>query len=291
MLIGAIGTLAGCSTEGATPSASPFPNVSVDPALREALPAETRADGYLTIVTDPSYPPMEFIEPTESGSTVGPVGADIDLGRAIASKFGLNARFEQTPFSNVIPSVAIQEFELGISSLWVDSPAASMVNMVTYLKAGTQLASHASSATTITNVSAICGKSVAVEESAEYIDTLVKRSVACVKAGSAPVTIETANSQARAAELLEDNKVDAMVGDTPTVQYTIARSNGSIVAVGNSIDVRPYGIAVSPKYPEMTKATQTALQQLIDSGVYLDILRKWNIADGAIKKSEVLFGV
>jgi polar amino acid transport system substrate-binding protein len=108
--------------------------------------------------------------------------------------------------------------------------------------------------------------------------------------GKAPIDIRPANNQQRASKLLEDGSTNAMVGDSPTVAYTVARSNGEIVAVGDPADIRPYGIAVSPMYPELTKATQQAVQQLIDSGVYAQILEKWQIPLGAIKTSEVLYG-
>ena len=135
-----------------------------------------------------------------------------------------------------------------------------------------------------------CGESVAVEEGTEYIDTLVKLSAACKKLGKAPIDIRPANNQQRASKLLEEGSTNAMVGDSPTVAYPVARSNGEIIAVGNPADIRPYGIAVSPMYPELTKATQQAVQQLIDSGVYAQILEKWQIPLGAIKTSEVLYG-
>lgn len=286
-----VGVVAGCASEAGKPSSEPYPNVSVDPTLREALPQDTRADGNLTIVTDPSYPPMEFLEVAETSTALDPIGADIDLGRAIAAKFGLTPKFEKTAFSNVVPSVAIREFELGMSSLWADNPQASMVNMVTYFKAGTQIAIRASSRKPKQTVNSFCGQSIAVEEGAEYIDTLVARSARCVNNGKPPVEIRTANSQKRASRLLEDGKVDAMVGDSPTVQWTISRSNGEIVPLGDAMDIRPYGIAVSPRYPELTRATASAVQQLMDSGIYDEILKRWNISDGAITKPEILYGI
>lgn len=286
-----VGVSAACSSVPGKPSSQPYPNVSVDPVLRDSLPADTRADGVLTIVTDPSYPPMEFLESSEAGTSLDPIGADIEIGRAIAAKFGLTPKFEKTAFSNVVPSVAIREFELGISSLWADNPQASMVNMVTYFEAGTQIAIRAASKRPKQTLTSFCGQSVAVEEGAEYIDTLVARSARCIKEGDPPVEIKTANSQQRASKLLEDGAVDAMVGDSPTVQWTISRSNGEIVPLGQPMDIRPYGIAVSPRYPELTRSTAAAVQQLMDSGVYAEILARWNISDGAIAKSEIRFGV
>jgi polar amino acid transport system substrate-binding protein len=273
-----------CSGTSQATGPQPYPGVSPDPTLSAQIPENIRRDGNLTIVTDANYPPLEFIENKQL------VGADIDLGRAIATKFGLAPNFQQTPFSNVVASVAIQEFELGISALWADNPEASLANMVTYYKAGTQVAIRKSEAIPSSGAGSFCGESVAVEEGTEYIDTLVKLSAACKKLGKAPIDIRPANNQQRASKLLEEGSTNAMVGDSPTVAYTVARSNGEIIAVGNPADIRPYGIAVSPMYPELTKATQQAVQQLIDSGVYAQILEKWQIPLGAIKTSEVLYG-
>ncbi|MFA7266353.1 MAG: transporter substrate-binding domain-containing protein [Candidatus Nanopelagicales bacterium] len=290
LLIAVVTTAAGCSGSS-TPSANqPYPNVEVDPTLRELLPADTRADGILTIATDPSYPPMEFLVESEPNGASELVGADIDLGRAIATKFGLQPKFEVAAFSNVVPAVAIRQYELGMSSLWADNPQAALVNMITYLDAGTQIAIRATKTRPDQQNPSFCGHSIAVEEGAEYIDVLVKQSTKCVGRGEEPITILTENSQARASKLLEDGKADALVGDSPTVQWTINRSNGAIVALGDPIDIRPYGIAVSTRYPDLTRATNIAMQQLIDSGTYLEILSRWQIANGAITESLVLFG-
>lgn len=282
-------TVSGCTSEIGRASSEPYPNVAMDPALRDLLPDDVRRDGTLTIVTDPSYPPLEFIDPNQPASITDPVGADIDLGRAIAAKFGLRPTYDVTAFSNVVPAVAIQQFELGISALWADNPQASMVNMVTYFQAGTQAAAKKPEVGSATSAGGFCGQSVAVEEGTEYIDTLVKMSERCTKQGKAPIDIRPALSQDRASSLLEEGKTDAMVGDSPTVQYTVANSGGKLVAVGGPVDIRPYGIAVSPRYPQLTVATQQAVQQLIDSGVYRDILTRWQIDQGAVAKAGIRY--
>lgn len=283
------GTVSACTSDVGKASSEPYPNVTVNPKLRELLPDEVRRDGTLTIVTDPNYPPLEFIDGGRRGPTTDPIGADIDLGRAIAAKFGLRPTYEVTAFSNVVPAVAIQQFELGISALWADNPQASMVNMVTYYQAGTQTATKKPADGTTPLANGFCGQSVAVEEGTEYIDNLVKMSNNCTKAGKAPIDIRPALSQDRASSLLEDGKTDAMVGDSPTVQYTVANSGGKLVAVGPAVDVRPYGIAVSPRYSQLTGATQQAVQELIDSGIYNQILTRWQIDQGAVAKAGVLY--
>ncbi|HTE63842.1 MAG TPA: transporter substrate-binding domain-containing protein, partial [Solirubrobacteraceae bacterium] len=51
-----------------------------------------------------------------------------------------------------------------------------------------------------------------------------------------------------------------------------------------------YGMAVSKRRPELRDALQTALDQLIRSGEYAEILKRWGVEDGAIKASSVNAG-
>lgn len=282
--------ISGCATSSTPDTPATTGAADVKDRLRALVPPDVLADGRLTIVTDPTYAPMEFIQTREPRTQSVPVGADIEIGDAIAATFGLLPRYEFTPFSNVIPAVAIQEFELGISSLWADNRQAPMVNMITYFQAGTEVAVRASGNTITSIPRGLCGHSVAAEASAEYIDVLVRQSSRCVKRGEEPIKIVTAYSQARASKLLENSKVDALVGDSPTIEYTAARSNGTIITVGPSINVRPYGIAVSPRYADLTLAVQAAVQHLIDTGEYAAILARWNVSNGAIPRSEIRYG-
>ena len=115
------------------------------------------------------------------------VGADIDLGRAIAAKFGLEPNFQVTPFSNVVPSVAIRSSNSASRHCGPTIREASLANMVTYFQAGTQVAIRKSEQVR-DPANGFCGQSVAVEKALEYIDDLVKQSVECRKRGLPALT-------------------------------------------------------------------------------------------------------
>ena len=71
-------------------------------------------DGTLTVGTDTSYAPAEFL--AEDGKT--PVGFDVDLSKALAAVFGLKENAVSSTFDSIIPSVG-SKYDIGISSFTV----------------------------------------------------------------------------------------------------------------------------------------------------------------------------
>lgn len=277
-------TLAGCSIE--TPAAQPplldqVPAVAVNQQLAAQVPSSIRADGRLTFAIDPNYPPMEMMD----GDYLR--GVDVDLAVEISSLLGLSPEFDTTGFSNIIPSVAINQYELGISAIWVDDPSAGLVNMVEYFKAGTAMAVRVDDTQPANSRQGLCGYRVSIEEGSSYIDDMVAISQRCVKQGGKPITIIATNSQVDATALLVNDKVDAMIADSPVVSYAVANSNGTMISVGPSVNVRPYGIAVNPHDSGFSQTVAAAVQNLIDSGVYQQILTKWHVQEGAITTAKV----
>jgi len=51
-----------------------------------------------------------------------------------------------------------------------------------------------------------------------------------------------------------------------------------------------YGIAVAKDQPRLRNAVKAALDQLIDSGEYAEVLRRWNVADGAVTQASINAG-
>ena len=280
----ALVTLAGCSIqpeESAPPQLDSVPSVAVNQQLADQVPTAIRADGKLTFAIDPNYPPMEMMD----GDYLR--GADVDLAIEVAALLGLQPEFDATGFSNVIPSVAINQFELGISAMWVTDPSAGLVNMVDYFKAGTAMAVRIDDTQPKNSHDGLCGYRVSVEEGSDFIDDMVATSRRCESQGKKGITIIATTGQTEATNLLINDKVDAMIADSPVVAYAVAQSKSELLAVGPPVHVRPYGIAVNPQQKELTQVVAQAVQYLIDSGVYQQILQRWHVQEGAIAKSVV----
>ena len=79
------------------------PSVEVDDELAARVPDEIGEDGTITVGTDSSYAPSEFID--EDGETI--IGFDVDLFSAVAEKIGFEAEFESASFDSIIAGVRL----------------------------------------------------------------------------------------------------------------------------------------------------------------------------------------
>ena len=290
--LGAFALLAGttaCSSDSATdtgtgtdPSASAMAVPVKDDALAAMVPAEFAADGILTIGTDASYAPGEFID--TDGTTV--VGFTADLMAALGSVLGLEAQMNNAPFDSLVEGVKTGKYELGASSFTINPERQEQVDMPSYFNAGTSWAVETGNPMGITPDTA-CGKKVAVQKATVQIDDIEARSKACTDAGGEAITIEQYQLQSDATAAVVSGKDDAMLADSPVVGYAITQTGDALELTGDVYDAAPYGLAVPKDQGDYTKAIQGALQKLMDDGTYLEVLTKWGVESGAITTSEV----
>lgn len=278
--------LAGCSssdddtaTEG-TPNAS-APAVSKDDALAAMVPADVASDGVLSIGTDASYAPGQFLD--TDGTTI--IGWDVDLAKQVAAVLGLKAEFTNAPFGSLVEGVKGGKYDLGVSSFTINPERVEQVDMPSYFNAGTSWAVPTGNPNGITPDNA-CGFKVAVQKDTVQVPDAEARSKACADAGKEPITIEQYQLQSDATAAVVSGKDDAMLADSPVVDYAIAQTAGKLELTGELYDAAPYGYAV-PKEGDYAKAVQGALQSLMDSGVYKQVLTQWGVENGAITTSEL----
>ncbi|MEI6621059.1 MAG: transporter substrate-binding domain-containing protein [Actinomycetes bacterium] len=272
----------GCSTTSETPSLDPLPGISVDVQLAASVPSAYKADGVLSVATDPTYAPLEF---TESGRLRG---VDIDIARAIGAVLGMRVEFTSVPWDTIVPSTAIDEFELGIAAIYATDPESALTNMVTYYRAGTAYAVRVGPGSPTTIGLGLCGHSVSVEEGTELVDALVTTSKKCQANRLPRVKIHPSDSQAGASNALLDGSVQAMAADSPVITYTVARNPNALAQLDTVSNIHPYGIATPPKDQQWAQTVRAAVQRLIEGGQYAEILARWNDSAGAIAESEVL---
>lgn len=90
--------------------------------------ARIRANGKLTVATEPYFPPQEFVDKTKTGQERF-VGADMELARLIARRMGVALEIVPMAFADVLPSVSEGKYDLAISALSFTSGRAAMVEM------------------------------------------------------------------------------------------------------------------------------------------------------------------
>lgn len=276
--------LAGCgSDDDAGATASSAPSVAKDEALAALVPASVASDGKLLIGTDASYAPNQFV--ADDGKTI--VGWDVELARAVGQVLGLEADFQNAPFDSIVSGVVSGKYELGVSSFTINPERIKQVTMPSYFNAGTSWAVPAGNPNTITPDTA-CGFKIAVQRGTVQVDDITARSTACTDAGKDAITIEQYQLQSDATAAVVSGKDDAMLSDSPVIDYALQQTGGKLERTGEVYDAAPYGYAV-PKVngDDFPKAIQGAVQKLMDDGTYLQILTKWGVQAGAVTTSEI----
>lgn len=275
----------GTTTDSAGSSSAPaaaIPTETKDDKLAALVPPAVAADGKIVIGQDQTYPPNEFVDPN---GTV--VGFDVDLGRAIGQKLGLNVEYQNADFSGILAGLAASKYELAMSSFTINPDRTQTVDMVSYYRAGTSLGVLKGNPENLT-VDNLCGKNLAVQKGTVQVDDAAKRSTECTQQGKPPINIQQFQAQTDVTLQLTTRRSDAMLADSPVVDYAVQQTGGQVEVVGQPYDTAAYGIALKKGDGTFAQAIQGAVQALIDDGTYAKILAKWNLStSGAITKSEI----
>ena len=256
-------------------------SVQKDDDIAKLLPDYVTKDGKLTVGMDTSYAPAEFL--AEDGKT--PVGFDVDIAKALAQVFGLEADPETANFDSIIPSVG-SKYDIGISSFTVTKERLEAVDFVSHFDAGSAWAVKKGNPNKI-DTSDLCGKKVAVQTATMQETAANKMAKQCKADGKAEMDVISSKLQTDVTTNVVTGKADVFYADSPVAGYAIAQTDGELETLGKTEGIAPEGIVVKKGDQQMDEALQKALQKLIDDGTYMKILKYWGVQDGAISKPEI----
>jgi polar amino acid transport system substrate-binding protein len=276
VLAGAL-LLSACSSSSSSSTATATTSASTGSTAASLVPASIKSLGTITVGSDASYAPNEYIG--TDGTTV--TGMDVDLGNAIAKDLGLTFKFVNAPFDSIIPALQSGKYQLGISSFTDNKKRELVVDFVTYFTAGTMWAVPTGNPKNV-NIDNACGLKIAVQKGTVEVDDLDARSKACTTAGKKAIVMEQYQLQSDATAAVVSGKDLAMLADSPVTGYAVSQSGGKLALLGASYGNAPYGIAVPKSTGTFKDAVLAAVKELMANGTYTTILTKWGVQSGAI---------
>jgi polar amino acid transport system substrate-binding protein len=282
--IGAL-LLAACGSSGTSATAtSPAaaPSQSAVSSIAAQVPPSTKSLGTLTVAADATYAPNEFIAP--DGHTV--IGMDADLAKALGQVMGMKVAMQNATFDTIIPGLASNKYNLGMSSFTDTKARQNTVDFVTYLVAGTSFYVKASGGPAVTSLADLCGKTVAVEKGTTQQSDSQAQAGKCKSQAKPAVTVQVYNDQNAVNLALSSGRASVAMADSPVAAYQVRLSNGTFKLSGAPYGTAPYGIAI-PKNNGMAKPVLAALKHLMADGTYLKILKKWGVQQGAITNPQI----
>lgn len=267
--------LAACGSSGTTmpPTGS---NPTSNPATSTIVsPTNLIAPGVLTVGSDPTYPPQEYIDPTTHKAT----GFDIDLIMAIAQHMGLRANIVATRFDTIIDDLVARRFDVVISAVSITSERQTKVDFVPYLNAGQSLLVQKGNPKNIKSTDDLCGLSVGVQEGSLEQGVLQSSSDNCEEQDKPAINIIALQDQTAVIQLLANNRVVATYQDSPVTDYYFKHNAGQFEVGGSVFAAGPEGIAVRKNDPSMFNAIQAAYNQLKAAGTYHQLILKWGLTN------------
>lgn len=255
--------------------------VKKDDAIAKMLPDYVTKDGKLTIGTNPSYAPAEFLD--ADGKTQ--IGYDMDLARAMGNIFGLETEIVSSNFDTIIPAIG-SKYDLGIAAFTITKDRMESVDFVSYFTAGMGYAVATGNPKNV-DENDLCGLNVAVETGTVEEEAINKTAKQCKADGKKDITIQSSKQQTDATTAVVTGKADVFFADSPVVGYAIAQTDGQLEQLGKDFDEVPNAIAIKKGDSQTAEAVQKAMQKLMDDGTYTKILQHWGVESGALDKAEI----
>jgi polar amino acid transport system substrate-binding protein len=269
------GSSGGSSTTSTTLTATPNINVPVDQQVAAQVPADIKSNGTLTVAADATYAPNEFI--ASNGSTV--IGMDADLAKALAQAMGLQATVKNVTFDSIIPGLAANKYDLGMSSFTITKEREKTVDFVSYAIAGTSFYVNADGGPDIQSLADLCGQKAAAERGTTQAADATAQNKKCTAAGKPGVSVQVFPDQNAVNLALSSGRADVAMADSPPAAYAVEQSDGKFKLTGKQYGTALYGIAM-PKGNGMAKPVQGALKAVMADGTYDRIFSYW----GLVKK-------
>ncbi|QBS38653.1 basic amino acid ABC transporter substrate-binding protein [Thermaerobacter sp. FW80] len=224
---------------------------------------EIKARGYMVFATDGAYPPMEFPNPENPSELIG---FDIDLGKAIAEKLGVEYRVEVAEWEGLLGGLEARRFDAVMSSMNITLERQKSADFVQYLEMGQMIVVPKGNPDGIQSLDDLKGKVIAVQ-----IGTTNEQ----VARGIEGATVKTFQNFPDALQEVAAGRADATILDEPVARYYANIEGDKYEYVGVPFETAPVGIAVPKGEDELVQAIQQALDELKQDGTYDRIYAKW----------------
>ena len=255
------GTDSAKGSDAATITSYDVSSVEKDDTIAALLPESVTKDGKLTIGTNPSYAPAEFLD--ADGKTQ--IGYDMDLARAMGNIFGLDTEIVSSNFDTIIPAIG-SKYDLGIAAFTKTPERAEEIDFSDlYEKSAQLLIVKAGNADLYSTKESLAGQKVGAQKGtiqSQLIQTALPDSE----------LFELEKYPALALEVQNGN-IAGLVVDQAVGESLIATSNGGL-EVSNfafTSEEASFGKAVvaAKGSEDLLAEVNTVINQVVNDGSYL----------------------
>ena len=273
-LVAAAVTLTGCGgSTDATGTSEP-----TAPAAVKVAAGTLVKDGQITYCSDISAPPLTFYDASQKA-----VGAEIELGDALAAQLGVRAEWANTGFNGIIPALQAKQCDAIISQLYIKPEREKVVDFVPYMYASNTLLVASKGAKDIKSADDLCGRKAAGQTGTTVVQYLTDQSKQCEADGKAKIDIRQFTKDSDALQQLRLGLVDSYGTTLESAAYIVKQQPDTFAFVGEPFNRIKVGAATRKDNAALHDALTKALALVQKSGTYASTLKKWNLTGDDIE--------
>lgn len=235
----------------------------------------TIKNGVLKIGMEHSYPPLEYLD--EDGTTL--IGFDVELGKAIADKLGLEAEFINNAFDTIGEALNRDEFDVAISAISItDARKESHIMSKAYIENKISLVTAKDKG--INSPDDLKGKKVAVQRGTTadiYMTELAEKNSEYKDSD-----IARYDSVINCFEEIKNGRADAVMVDIVVANYYIGEDKDSFTISWQSEEPEPFGFQLKKGNEALLEKLEKVVDELYADGTVETIAKKYFGEDAEI---------
>ena len=235
-------------------------------AAAEQFPADStlgkiQAEGRDDVGVKFDVPPFGFQNP----QTNEVEGFDVELGKAVAAKLGVEPKFIEAISDNRIPFLEDGTADLILSTMTINEERVGQIDFSDpyFIARGRVLVKEDSD---ITGVGDLAGKNVCTALGSTYEANL--------KEQAPEAKLKLVDSYSECLELIQNGAVDAVSTDDVILTGMIIQDD-TLKLVGEELTQEPYGAGIKKGETEMVEFVNGVFKELKDSGKWNELFDTW----------------
>lgn len=268
--------LAGCSAAGEpeAPAVTSDPDAVVE-EIRQLLPESVLSKNSIAVVTDPSQAPYEFVDDDDNI-----VGINPDLAEEVAAVLGVNLEWSRADFGGLITGVATKRYDMMSEAMWDTEQRREQIDFVDNLVSANNIVVAEGNPLAIKGLADLCGKDVSTLEGSMMVELFEEYQSKC---GDKPINVLIAPTTADQLLWLTTGRAVATIANPIVTEYSLDQGTVRDVEIipGEGYLRNNYGWGFHLDSSELRDAVAAAIQHLIETGVYDQVMDDWNVSENS----------
>jgi len=219
----------------------------------------------LVMGTEATFPPFEMTDDNNEE-----IGFDVDLARAIADELGLELDIRNQPFDGLIGALQAKQIDMVVSGMTITEERKQSVSFSNPYYNAKQAVVVRAGDTRVTAIEDLASLVIAVQMGTTGAGEAEK-----IKGTADDTSLKQYKRVNEAFMELTNGRVDAIIIDAPVAASYMKQFEGLEILEAIAFEDEQFGIAVNKEDEELLNDINAALDNIMSSGKYDELIQKW----------------